>query len=84
MKRKIILVIVALISLALIPISGFAVINTAVSLKYETNSPEDCISLVSGQNLCAIISTFQIICLLSIITFLVSLNLLLIKRKSRN
>jgi hypothetical protein len=31
---------------------GFCVINTMVSLKYETNNPTDCVSLVTGKDLC--------------------------------
>ncbi|MBF8963497.1 hypothetical protein I0P70_09580 [Pontibacter sp. FD36] len=30
----------------------FGVVNSMVSLKYETNSPEECISTVTGANLC--------------------------------
>jgi len=32
---------------------AYAIINTIVSLKYETTNPKDCISVVSGQDLCS-------------------------------
>ena len=53
----------------------YAIVNTMVSLKYETNSPGDCISLVDGRNLCVVIKTLEIaeiilvICLISMIVF---------------
>lgn len=34
-------------------VNAFGAVNTAVSLKYETNGPPECISLVTGRNLCA-------------------------------
>ncbi len=51
MKTKIyIFLITILILLAFI--FGFGIINTMVSLKYETNFNDDCISTISGDNLC--------------------------------
>jgi len=35
-------------------LSSFAVVNTMVSIKYETETGDGCISLVSGDNLCLI------------------------------
>jgi hypothetical protein len=55
------------ISILGIPLCIFGIVNTGVSLKYETNNPNDCISLVTGQDLCLIIKTLQglfIICIL--------------------
>ena len=42
--------IISLIILALI--FGFGIINTMVSLKYETNFDKECVSTISGDNLC--------------------------------
>ena len=35
-------------------LSCFAVVNTMVSMKYETETGDGCISMVSGDNLCLI------------------------------
>ena len=42
---------VIIILIILIPIFYFGIINTMVSLKYETDSPTDYISKVTGDNL---------------------------------
>jgi RsiW-degrading membrane proteinase PrsW (M82 family) len=55
-------------------VSGFGTLNTMVSLKYETDSPNECISKVTGDNLCHSIQTLQIligICILTIILLLI-------------
>lgn len=44
------ILIISLITLALI--FGFGIINTMVSLKYETNFDNECVSTISGDNLC--------------------------------
>lgn len=44
------ILIISLITLALI--FGFGIINTMVSLKYETNFGNECVSTISGDNLC--------------------------------
>jgi len=44
-----------------IPILIFGIINTMVSIKYETENPGDCISAISGANLCSSITRFEII-----------------------
>jgi len=41
-----------------------------VSLKYETNELTDCISLVSGIDLCKAIRTFHILAILCGLTFI--------------
>jgi hypothetical protein len=43
----------------LIPIFYFGIINTMVSLKYETDSPTECISKINGDNLCESISNLK-------------------------
>jgi len=44
--------------------------NSMVSLKYETNELTDCISLVSGIDLCKAIRTFHILAILCGLTFI--------------
>lgn len=44
--------IILFISLVIIPISFYGLLNNAVSKKYELNDPSDCISLATGQDLC--------------------------------
>jgi len=46
------------------------VLNSMVSLKYETNSPNDCISTVSGIDLCNAIRTFHILAILCGLTII--------------
>ena len=50
-----------LISIFLIGIVFFAfeIVNMMVSLKYETNNPDDCISQISGADLCLTIVIFK-------------------------
>jgi hypothetical protein len=52
----------------------YAIFNTMVSLKYETENQNDCISLVNGQNLCYTIKFFQITFIFSLILLFVLLN----------
>jgi ABC-type Mn2+/Zn2+ transport system permease subunit len=64
------LLILSIIGLILCP---FGIINTMVSLKYETENITDCISLVSGENLCITIRNLKIsfiICLIVLIFLL--------------
>lgn len=72
MKRtkKIIFYILIGLSILGILISVFGIINTMISLKYETGSPIDCISLVTGQDLCLTIQVLKgliVACVLTII-----------------
>ncbi len=58
--RKVIYYTSVIILILAIPLFTFGIINTMVSLKYETaNDLTDCISLVSGQDLCLTIRIFQ-------------------------
>jgi len=57
-----------------IPVFLFGIINTMVSLKYETENPTDCISLVTGQDLCFTIQVLKaliVACILTIILLLI-------------
>lgn len=75
--KKLLYYILLAISILAIPFSGFAIINTSVSLKYETWDSGDCISLVSGENLCLTLWIFRII----LIVCIVSLVMLLILKE---
>lgn len=44
---------VAVLLFVIASVTGFGIINTAVSLKYETHDPGQCISDVTGTDLCA-------------------------------
>lgn len=59
--KKIIYLVLFGISMLGIAAFGFGIINTMVSIKYETESPKDCISLVTGDNLCLKINVLQIL-----------------------
>ena len=50
MKKWVNILFVALLVASFI--FAFGVVNSMVSLKYETNSPDECISTVTGANLC--------------------------------
>lgn len=45
-------------------------LNLMVSLKYETNELSDCISLVSGIDLCKSIKLLHSLSIISVITFI--------------
>jgi hypothetical protein len=66
--------IILIIGLFIFP---FGILNTMVSLKYETDSPGDCISKVTGNNLCDSITNMKIlfvICFASLVILLVYKN----------
>lgn len=76
MKRtkKIIFFVLIGLSILGIPLFAFGIINTMVSLKYETDSPTDCISLVTGQDLCLTIQVLKgliVACILIVILLMV-------------
>ncbi|MCC3159579.1 hypothetical protein LJ737_20225 [Hymenobacter sp. 15J16-1T3B] len=41
-------------------VTGFGIVNTMVSLKYETRDPGQCLSDVTGRDLCADLRACQI------------------------
>jgi len=62
---------------------AFGILNTMVSLKYETDSPTDCISLVTGQDLCLTIKVLKgliIVCIAIIVLLLIFRNQIFDKR----
>jgi ABC-type Mn2+/Zn2+ transport system permease subunit len=67
--RKIIFFVLIGLSILGIPVFAFGIINTMVSLKYETDNPTDCVSLVTGQDLCLTIKVLKgliVACVLTI------------------
>ena len=73
--KKIVYYLVLILSVLAVPLSIFAIINTMVSVKYETEYRYggSCISLVSGDNLCTIILFWKIMLIISILLILLLL-----------
>jgi ABC-type Mn2+/Zn2+ transport system permease subunit len=76
--RKIIFNLLLGLSVLGIPVFTFGIINTMVSLKYETNNPTDCISSVTGQDLCL---TIQILKALIVACFVIIILLLAFRKR---
>ncbi|AWG20433.1 hypothetical protein FFWV33_02260 [Flavobacterium faecale] len=66
-KRKFVYFLLVTISVLGILISHYGIINTMVSLKYETENIQDCISNVNGENLCITIRNLKIIFVFSVL-----------------
>lgn len=66
MRKSVYQTIISLLILVIV-MSVFAVVNIQVSLKYETDNPKDCISLVSGRNLCQDLLVSKIIIVICLI-----------------
>lgn len=66
-----------IVLIVLIPIFYFGIINTQVSLKYETSNLGDCISNITNRNLCQDIKQNKIL----IVTDLVLVAVLLMFRR---
>lgn len=66
-----------IVLIVLIPIFYFGIINTQVSLKYETSNLGDCISNITNRNLCQDIKQNKIL----IVTDLVLVTVLLMFRR---
>jgi hypothetical protein len=76
--RKTIYIIALILLIIGIPFFEFMAFNSMVSLKYETNELTDCISLVSGIDLCKAIRTFNILAIICGVTFI---GLLIFKKR---
>jgi len=72
MKKGVNIIIVVLFVASLV--FAFGVVNAMVSLKYETNSLNECISTVIGTNLCESIKFDKIAALTSFLLTTVVLN----------
>jgi hypothetical protein len=57
--KKAIYNIILTLSILGIPLFIFGILNTMVSLKYETEKSTDCISSVTGQDLCSTINVLK-------------------------
>jgi hypothetical protein len=57
----------------------FQAVNSMVSLRYETDGPDDCISVITGIDLCLSVKTFHFLAILCGGLFLV---VLIVKQKS--
>jgi len=66
MKKSVYQTIISLLILVIV-MSVFAVVNIQVSLKYETENMKDCISLISGRNLCQELFISKIIIVICLI-----------------
>ena len=69
-KSYTLLIIISIIGTFLFP---YGIINTMVSLKYETENAGDCISKVTGDNLCESISNFKIYFSISLVVLILLL-----------
>ena len=58
-----------ILSIIGIPVFECMAFNTMVSLKYETEELTDCISLVSGADLCHTIKVYHVLAILCGLTF---------------
>ena len=77
MRKKIYFAILIILIIAVLIIS-LGIVNSMVSLKYETGSSKDCISNISGTDLCISIKIMKI---LNAIALLSLYALLLFKNK---
>ena len=64
--RKAFFYLVLILSIIGLFIFPYGIINTMVSLKYETENITDCISLVNGENLCITIRNLKILFIISL------------------
>lgn len=66
MRKTVYNTIISLLILVIL-VSVFGVINTQVRLKYETENPKDCISVITGRDLCLWIKSLKIIIIVCLI-----------------
>lgn len=80
MKKSVYQTVISLLILVIV-LSVFAVVNIQVSLKYETANMKDCISLVSGRNLCQdlLVSKIIIVICLIIVSGMLSFRGMIVK-----
>ena len=80
MRRAVYHAIISILILVIL-VSVIGVVNTYVSLKYETGNPKDCISVVTGRDLCLWMKTQKIIIIacLIVVTGMVSFRNKLVK-----
>lgn len=66
MRKPVYNTIISLLILVIL-VSVIGIINTQVSLKYETDNPKDCISRITGNNLCEFIKSLKIIIIICLL-----------------
>ena len=66
MKRKIYFVFLIVLILSAL-LNAFGIVNAMTSLKYETAHPGDCISIISGSDLCAAIVNMKSIIAVAVV-----------------
>lgn len=66
MRKHVYNTIISLLILVIL-VSVIGIVNTEVSLKYETDNPKDCVSQISGRNLCQEILISKIIVVVCLI-----------------
>lgn len=83
-KRKLLYFSLITISILGILVAPFGIVNTMVSLKYETENIQDCVSNVSGENLCDTIRNLKIVFVLCVLLliFLIYFRKKILKPKS--
>jgi len=77
MKKTVFYILISILAIS-IPVMIFGIINTMVSIKYETENLGDCISTVSGIDLCSVINRFEIIIGINVILII---GLLIFRKK---
>jgi len=70
-KLKLIYFSLVVISILGIVIAPYGIINTMVSLKYETENIQDCVSNVSGENLCDTIRNLKIVLVFCVLLLII-------------
>ena len=66
MRKSVYQIIISLLILVILA-SVIGIVNTQVSLRYETDNPKECISKITGKDLCEFIKTSKIIVIICLI-----------------
>lgn len=74
--------IILAIIILIIPVVFYMIINTMVSIKYETDGVDTCISTVTGKNLCSQIDQLKVTIYINMIVmiFWLALRNLIVKK----
>lgn len=74
--------IILAIIILIIPIVFYMIINTMVSIKYETDGVDTCISTITGKNLCSQIDQLKVTIYIDMIVmiFWLALRNLIVKK----
>ena len=70
---KIVYLVLLFLSFLLTLINGFAIVNVSVSIKYEIENPSDCISSVTGIDLCSELDKSKLYTLIFGLVFMILL-----------